>query len=1135
MKVYRLYTGGTDTYKGWNGTPTTPYNNHTIATIKDPNGAVSSKEITSIPSPFARIDLVKAAFAEVCQACNGKTGTALTKELDGQTIYHKMVSDALDVGEIFFNIDKLSTMVEVIAWNPQGMTRQTNNATLGERCYVNALNTYWKADGKTYNFDKVQNIYILNYKNGPKPLNIIGATSPATLFFSNANDLSYVKGIQFGQDKPFDNEYQPLYKRDTAYVEYLWWLKCSTTDFATLFPEVDKYIDYTYAAIADQSLKNDLLTIQQQSGNTPAGLVPISITSNGQNNNVEVLGNGLYQKEQKPTASSDFTIKSTRKPGCNHLVLPVVSGNKYQNWLYTTGVWGNKNAAPAFDSTPIAQRRLPFDNTQQPYLTISDFLEDNILVSPHKLNSNLFYDGGFQDNSLSYLLPLTPLFFEYFSADDLVTKKMLTMQKIAGGNVEVDLSIPTKKGSIQYSRLYTPADADKMNNEGHIINETELEDADISIMPAVETPANVTPYYTLAAIAPFGRKLSLTLYENGKAVNPNGAPQMRNNNYTDMYQTTVYTITQKFECVQVETASGKSMAIPTLPDKVGENSIAFAVDLGTSNTHIEYTINGNTRQCMPLEYSANDGVVGLMFLPRAQVIGGTTIETGLKEIRSILERDLIPESLETNGTYHFPTRTALSYSKGIQWGISTNPMELTNACLTLGKDLPLDYDNYATNIKWSNKVNAQSLMEYYIRNLMLIMRNKVLTLGGDLAKTSLTWFYPTSMTNRRINEFQTIWSQEFQNMFGSVNTPVKISESLAPVNFHTQNNATAKDMLTIDIGGGTTDMAFASKGNVVCVTSMRFAANALFEDSFSTVNGNNGIIDYFKPQYFELIDAMPELTELRPILSKFENSTTDLANVLFTVPEIPCVKGANNGKGVQGDRIDFIIKLRKDEHFKLEFVIFYAAILYHAGKIMQAKGLPLPRHIAFSGNGSNLLKVLATPDKDGKKMLADFSKVVLEEATGKKYEDGNKLELLGFGDGVQPKCVTCKGGLLPANNNTAPATVVLSSADDTLASGLTFKDIDDAYIGKVMEETYRFFETLRKVDKKYNFNENFGVSKESWDVLDDILSSKEDIKTFISNGLDARKGLDSDPINETFFFYPIASVLQQYSVNMYNL
>lgn len=65
-KVFR-YHQGRDNIKGWG--ISSKYNNNVYGddpeSIKDPAGATASKEITSIPSPFARMDLVKAAFAFV--------------------------------------------------------------------------------------------------------------------------------------------------------------------------------------------------------------------------------------------------------------------------------------------------------------------------------------------------------------------------------------------------------------------------------------------------------------------------------------------------------------------------------------------------------------------------------------------------------------------------------------------------------------------------------------------------------------------------------------------------------------------------------------------------------------------------------------------------------------------------------------------------------------------------------------------------------------------------------------------------------------------------------------------------------------------------------------------------------------
>ena len=62
-KIFRLGEGPR-TYKDWAESPSFPYDSNARKKIQDPDGATAEKEITSIPSPFARIDLVKNAFAK---------------------------------------------------------------------------------------------------------------------------------------------------------------------------------------------------------------------------------------------------------------------------------------------------------------------------------------------------------------------------------------------------------------------------------------------------------------------------------------------------------------------------------------------------------------------------------------------------------------------------------------------------------------------------------------------------------------------------------------------------------------------------------------------------------------------------------------------------------------------------------------------------------------------------------------------------------------------------------------------------------------------------------------------------------------------------------------------------------------
>ena len=139
-KVFRLHQDN-NTLIDWQQSQ--PYSTNVINQIKDPNGATAKNEITSIPSPFARIDLVKNAFKEVN-----------TLGLDGDTIYHKMVSDSLDVGQIFFNYPKFKNLVNVVCWDKTNDLQALRQSPVpSHKTVADTLEMYMQQDGKTYNID----------------------------------------------------------------------------------------------------------------------------------------------------------------------------------------------------------------------------------------------------------------------------------------------------------------------------------------------------------------------------------------------------------------------------------------------------------------------------------------------------------------------------------------------------------------------------------------------------------------------------------------------------------------------------------------------------------------------------------------------------------------------------------------------------------------------------------------------------------------------------------------------------------------------------------------------------------------------------------------------------------------------
>ena len=261
-KVLRLHNGtaatGGDNINGWGHS--TLINDRAIESIIAPQGDDARFEITSIPSPFARMDLVMQAFKFVNDRIDAaKTTKDVEAAFNGVTIHHKMVSDMLDVAELFFNIDKYTTppnqIIKLGHWcYSSAIAGLQADADQMKRLFGDTLDLFVRTDqsnGDVYQLKNLNDMFFLKYvgDNAPSkaalPGHIIGATSPSTLFFTPAGDLSYVaKMVLFegNNDRPFDGNYNPLYKRATDFIQYLVALR-NYEGFSGDFKYVADYIE----------------------------------------------------------------------------------------------------------------------------------------------------------------------------------------------------------------------------------------------------------------------------------------------------------------------------------------------------------------------------------------------------------------------------------------------------------------------------------------------------------------------------------------------------------------------------------------------------------------------------------------------------------------------------------------------------------------------------------------------------------------------------------------------------------------------------------------------------------------------------------------------------------------------------
>lgn len=425
----------------------------------------------------------------------------------------------------------------------------------------------------------------------------------------------------------------------------------------------------------------------------------------------------------------------------------------------------------------------------------------------------------------------------------------------------------------------------------------------------------------------------------------------------------VYTIEKAaFEYIQVSNNQWKGVIVPKWKSQKAFNQIEYAVDLGTSNTHIEMRMGGKGNS-HDLNYSSANAPFAKTFIPTyVKEINGYV---GLQSENWILDHDFLPEFVGGESDYCFPTRTVLSCAKGADNNAFV-PYGNVNIPLTHDRRDNLSYNKLLFDIKWGLGEAAKN-MNAYIDCLMLTLRNMTLARDGDLSKTKLVWSYPSSMPNKRLSRLRDAWNDSFKKYFNAGLTS-SMTESLAPIQYYFNRYNTATKFVNIDIGGGTTDVAYAVNREVKFTTSFRFAANSLFEDVYAPLNNSNGIVDYYKRIVRDVLNEKG-ISDFDGLFDAYNDSPANMASFLFSLKNNSLLL---KNKDLDINSVDFNRCLSDDEDFKIVFILFYTAIIYHVAQIVKSKGLDIPRHISLGGNGSKVIRVITTDSQ----VLAKYTKLI---------------------------------------------------------------------------------------------------------------------------------------------------------------
>ena len=1080
----------------WQKKPDSPYGKDSI----QESNSSSITEPTSIPSPFARMELARTAFG---------IAAAASKWEDIPKRYQKIVSDCLDVAEIFFNFPMYSKFVEIIKWDKANLSKYPLKDTeLGK-----AMNKFMQGDNGTYHFDRMDAIYLLNYIGENKPnktgLNIIGATSPVTMFFSLDNDLSFVsEHIYFTNgDKPFDSEFNPLEKRDLNFIQYMGGISQRYDSsqggigaFARDFKALHDYIK-TACNRVEKSL------------DTTATYKPIAV-SGKDSDYVNVLGFDIEHQDAKTPQQSDFEIKSTlvttrRLP----LVLPTTDGNVYQGCAYIDAddLWDNTKQAPSRDDNPVDTRILPGTNIKYPYLTVSDFFEDTIIKMPYKLNRDAYFNGNINEekDECSFLLPLTPTFFKYFTTDDL--RKMMEMT-VSDSVVKITLQIPiqnysgkAKKPHIAYTKTYQ-----SNSNREYNIGNTQLAEFGLGVSPLVRTRDAGVADYRIALFDKVGIS-DIKFFNREKELE--GVQQKDRRKFGDVCGVKTFVIEkQNFDRIDVSVGGNHGYIIPLFRTEEGSKKFRFAVDFGTTNTHIAYSID-NERGSSPLD-------------SKPQIARLHENYKADKDIIAAFEDNYLPTDTSTT-KLAFPIRSAFAESRPINYNNPTYTLSDGNIPFRYEKVGYVEYLDIQTgeNLKWSANKDRIRL---YIRNIAFILHNKVLLENGNLKAVQIRWFYPASMSTFVRNMMEEAWKEAYRDYFDSAYNVsdnerlTSMSESIAPYCYYINKGAALGIVTTIDIGGGTTDVYISTgNNNDGLLLSFRFASDAIFGDGYNNNINNNGFVKKYRPIFEDALQNEETLKTAMMNIAQKGNSS-ELVSFFFSLASL-------NKPG-----LDFMKRLVEDQKFKYVFLVFYSAIIYHVACTMKAKGIDMPQTVAFSGNGSKTLQVIS-PNHN---VQEEFVKNIFESVYAKEYPKNQSFSLKF--DKERPKEATANGGLEAKAEQVAakPEWVVLLGTDDsTFVTTETYDGIDQSQKDAIIDSVEKFIKFIPSLNRNNTFGDKYNLDVS---ILEKILGAcRRDLPNYLDLGIKKVERLLAEDksqtknVTESLFFFPLVGMLNNLAKEIY--
>ncbi len=1119
---------------GWENTVV--YDDIRIGRITDTVGAgiALAKMGTSIPTPFARIQLFDTAFAQVNNLGH-----------DTDSVYGRLVSECLDFLEFIFNCGDLITIKK---WNVNTEIQNLQLSTSKHQALGRCLEKF----ARDLN---VRDIYLFYYDNV-----LIGGSSPYTLVYTSpnwqrlktiTNATGLAGNILFDDYSNPNVAPWPLYRRHEDFRAFL-------TKYIVAFRNVPnfrnsqfyQYIFKNQDGTQDPAMK---ALFMQNTGGIPYEKVNFvteyNVLKDGAD--VDVLGLGgndvLYLASKQlgtvtdngrnSPVSHDYEIEPTSTRylnNCPNGVTPLVL-NDYgiSSAVYLGGLpWANGTVLIRNPHEDLDKRILPGGgNVQHPYLTDADFLEDKLLKMPYTINGQAFYT--FAGNT-QYLLPLKPRFFEYFNIEDLNNVKNLSFSLIELGDksVEVKLTIPIKCQTHPYIELKKVY---KVQED--IVTVPPIPGFSVAIFPSYKlVDTNVPNIYSVML---HDSSQHGSLATNFYAIDANDVNEVIVAQDKRVERTpsasTYLEINSAFDLVTVNWEGATAMLVPKFK-QVTPNAVAqgltVGIDFGTTNSYISLSYNSGAN---PQTLEISEQEIQVLTLNEVNLTNGNYGQdyqdsfNGMISYNQAIDREFAPLLLGQQSDVKFPYRTVTCESSTFAGRNNVQLFGHINLGFNFMKEIvDLTSARYNTNIKWdleqhnnTNIVDCENRVRAFCLQVAWMIKNKIMLSGSAATQYTAYLTFPYTMGRPLKARIESFWRDAFDKTMGNGNVTINRStESIAPYYFMIGNGTQfTSNALNVDIGGGTTDMLFADIENRrFWYNSSLFAGNDIWGDGKQLVphhNLDNGFVTYFE----QLLNSgqLNASSDRQMAYAKYKNlveSSADLMSYIFRYDSefnfVCYIRNSNN-------------KLMPILHTHL------AAVVYHIAQVLKAKEMTVPTTIMFSGMGAEYIHLISSVDDD----ITMLIKTLLAEFMGYGYNDPDRNMPQNFKVSFQacPKEVTAQGAML--QDHPSLGNIRQYHQDELYVYGID--DAPNAILYGEAETTKEYkAKAIKMFDdfiEKFLLNENitrylrrdFAVEFSS-DFIDVLRANAG-----MSYDVMARSKSANDQVEETLFFWPLKNGLYEAS------